>query len=46
MCPPPIMQVVRDKGYAKGGKVVKPKKMVKGSKEAKAFMAKLRAMKK
>ena len=30
----------------KGGMVVKPKKLVKGSKEAKTYMAKIRAMKK
>lgn len=32
--------------FKKGGQVVKPKKMKKGSKEAKAFMASLRAMRK
>lgn len=45
MCP--MLQPVPTKAFAKGGKVMpKPKKLVKGSKEAKAYMAKIRAMKK
>jgi hypothetical protein len=39
-------QPVPATGMKKGGMVVKPKKLVKGSKEAKAYMAKIRAMKK